>query len=305
MIATDSAEGALLTAVTKLFAIDPNPESFNALVRRRVPPNRGTRFTHDRPDTCIYIARSRNTNVVAYTANLIPQCRAGSVTPFDSAVHPEVSIDCACDINPADPIHPYFVNLEPSYLAERRRKGIVGDCDDLNFMERRVAYGYRHKSLDVPLEMAAMFANGGLSPEGSGNPMDEGQRELAVQWWSTWQPFVVNFVALTSLPGLLLRLPPLGTGMGNSRDAAGTDNSSGDPTACDSSRNTVPVIIAIIYGELSVLERVYVKSVERWLRLPYVEYIEIFGVSIGTGEPTYERKNNDGTVELPADAEES
>jgi hypothetical protein len=47
--------------------------------------------------------------------------------------------------------------------------------------------------------------------------------------------------------------------------------------------------IVAINGEPSVLERVYVESRERWIGLPEILYIDLFGRTKGTGVPINER----------------
>jgi len=41
-----------------------------------------------------------------------------------------------------------------------------------------------------------------------------------------------------------------------------------------------------------VVEKVYVRSIEpkHFYQLPKVEYIEVFGSALATGEPTYQKK---------------
>ncbi|CUG90987.1 Hypothetical protein, putative [Bodo saltans] len=52
-----------------------------------------------------------------------------------------------------------------------------------------------------------------------------------------------------------------------------------------------PVFVSVIGGQASVATRIYVKSTEpkHFWNLPSVEYVELFGVSIATGEATYEK----------------
>jgi len=288
MSALDAQELSLIAAITRIYALSDSPSfctpsAFNAILRSGTPKDRGARFTHDRPDTCMYIARSKNANVVAYTANFV-DC---------DGTDAEDGTMVASEIQANDPIHAYFVNLEPSYVAERRRKGIVGDCDDLNMLERRLAYGCRHKMLKLSTDILELLNQQYVPCDDDDDSRRAEMAQSLMEWWSVLQPFAVHFVALPSLSGVLLRLPPLLSGAHSESDTCPHSGSS------SSEARTLPVILAVINGELSVLERVYVKSVERWMRLPYVEYIEIFGVSIDSGKLTYEKKMNDGSTEPP------
>ncbi|KPA78222.1 hypothetical protein ABB37_06383 [Leptomonas pyrrhocoris] len=133
---TVKEDSALFFAVTETYAVPTasaryrTPRQFNELLRSRL--RQRNRFNRDHHDTCMYIARSKNANVVAYTANLVDVKTNQSV---------ESGIGRHCALRKDDPLHPYFVNLEPSYVAERRRKGVEYDCDDLNILERTMAYG--------------------------------------------------------------------------------------------------------------------------------------------------------------------
>lgn len=50
-----------------------------------------------------------------------------------------------------------------------------------------------------------------------------------------------------------------------------------------------PVALATIDGQAARLQRIYVKTVERTLAPPKVEYVELFGVQPGTGSALSER----------------
>lgn len=329
-----TSEEATPTATTAL-----SPAAFNTLVRGRIPP-RGARFTHDHHDTCAYIARSKNANVVAYTANFIVPAAAAAAEAADAARHKQhhahhthhhncapqkghylpagfafavSGANASCAWNPLNPIHGYFVNLEPSYLEARRKKGTVGDCDDLKLVERKLAYGLNTKVLDcgehigkqLPSRLKPDSALYKLLavPSGGSNSGAAVLAELR-DWWKILQPLAGTFVALPSWPAFMLRLPPLAspTPAPDASDATTTDTTTtteGGTAPWCTDADTVPAIIAVIANQLSVLEKVYVKSVERWMRLPYVEYIEVFGVSLADGTATYEKLNNDGSHQPP------
>lgn len=90
--------------------------------------------------------------------------------------------------------------------------------------------------------------------------------------------FEVKFVALSSRRMLFLSAPHRG------------GNGSGDGAP---PRHT-PVLLCVIGGVPSVAQRIYVKSTEpkHFWNLPSVEYVELFGHSIETGEATYEKITN-------------
>ncbi|KAK7200119.1 hypothetical protein NESM_000061900 [Novymonas esmeraldas] len=350
---TVKEDSELFFSVTRSFSIPGAssqyvaPRAFNELVRSRLQQR--NRFNRDHHDTCMYIARSKNANVVAYTANLanpVTSERVGS------------GIGQHCVLRRDDPLHAYFVNLEPSYVEDRRRKGVEYDCDDLNMIERTMAYGcsatpvntesvLRYWGKHTPEAVAALQEewrtagsaavpeeeddNNELGDDGeqrraeSAPPLTAESMDAALQtWWAPFHPFISRFVALPTWPGLLLCLPPVGK-MGTSRRSSSVvatphakspkstppdaSLAQEDPTnvvyghhtepapstatsGVLASEDTVVVIVASIGGELSVLEKVYVQSIEpkRFYNLPKVEYIEVFGVSIATGAPTYEKK---------------
>ncbi|EAN91558.1 hypothetical protein, conserved, partial [Trypanosoma cruzi] len=58
--------------------------------------------------------------------------------------------------------------------------------------------------------------------------------------------------------------------------------------------DTLAVLLGFVGGVLSVLQRVYVCSVEpkHFYQLPTVKYIEFFGVSLESGSDTYEKRAN-------------
>jgi hypothetical protein len=43
------------------------------------------------------------------------------------------------------PVESYWLNLEPSYRDSRRKKGIVHDREEQNFLDRRFAWGFESK----------------------------------------------------------------------------------------------------------------------------------------------------------------
>lgn len=346
---TVKEDSHLFFAVTQKYSVPAasesytTPRDFNVLLRSRL--RQRNRFNRDHHDTCMYIARSKNANVVAYTANLVD---------VQSRQNVASGIGRHCVLRKEDPIHPYFVNLEPSYVAERRRKGMEYDCDDLNMLERTMAYGvsatvvntegvlhyWGKKTPEAFAELqrgwvaggsAGVAAEGeeGAAPssaakveDGSANALTADSLDAVLRsWWAPFHPYVSHFVALPTWPGLVLCLPPLNAAGGSRRGSMKETNPGEQPpqeapadvaqtcttygthtepshltptTGVLSDDDTVVVIVALIDGELSVVESVYVSSIEpkRFYQLPKVEYIEVHGVSLATGEPTYEKKTS-------------
>ncbi|CAG9573405.1 conserved hypothetical protein [Leishmania major strain Friedlin] len=372
---TVKEDSELFFAVTRGFSVPgvssqyQTPLAFNQLMRSRL--RQRNRFNHDHHDTCAYIERSKNANVVAYTANLVDaatQKRVGS------------GIGRQCVPYRDHTLHAYFVSLEPSYLEERRRKGVEYDCDELSILERTLAYGcsatpvntesvLRYWSKHTPEAFAALreewTADGSVSILAENQATADGEHQgakdvsaagdataapssanaLTVEsldaelktWWAPFHPYISHFVALPTWPGLIVYLPPVAKADSSWRSsvaavespasatlaaqtststdrACAAETTEAEPPMVDttnitygnhtepaeatatsgvlSDEDTVVAIITRIDGELSVLEKVYVKSIEpkRFYNLPRVEYIEVFGVSLATGKETYEKK---------------
>lgn len=356
---TVKEDSELFFAVTRSFSVPgassqyQTPLAFNQLMRGLL--RQRNRFNHDHHDTCAYIERSKNANVVAYTANLV-----------DADTHERVGsgIGRPCVPYRDNPLHAYFVTLEPSYLEERRRKGVKYDCDELSILERTLAYGCsatpvntesvlrywkQHTpeafealqkewkvsgSIGVPAENQGAkdvsAAGGATAAPPSASALTVESLDAALKtWWTPFYPYISHFVALPTWPGLIMCLPPVAK-VDSSRRSSVTAAEAPTSTSTDQARaagtteanppmvdttnttygnhtepaeatatsgvlsdeDTVVAIITRIDGELSVLEKVYVKSIEpkRFYNLPKVEYIEVFGVSLATGKATYERK---------------
>ncbi|RNF22788.1 uncharacterized protein Tco025E_02990 [Trypanosoma conorhini] len=237
--------------------------SLNRLLRQRLPP-RGGRFDHDTKDTFMYIQRSKNRSVVAYAANLLD---AGTRESVQSGAGRR------CVTDPSDPVHAYFVILEPSILEERRRRGVTNEISELSFIQRKLAYGCSAKPLTAV--------------------KSDSTKEDIGPWLQHFDAQAVSYVALPGFPLLLLVLPPLGAAMENDIEAEGAANPAGGEEKQQEATDTLVVLLAVVGGVLSVVERVYVCSVEpkHFYQLPTVKYIEVFGVSLETGEETYEKRS--------------
>ncbi|ORC89456.1 uncharacterized protein TM35_000122310 [Trypanosoma theileri] len=231
----------------KLFELyGKNAASLNRLLRRRIG-TRGNRFNHDHADTFMYIERSKNSNIVAYTANMMGATTKASVSSGAGQ---------SCLVDPHNPVHAYFITLDPPTLESRRKRGITSDIDDLTFIQRKLAYGCHAK----PLHNVTGFTT------------DEAQT-----WFKSFEPFAVSYVALPKVHALLLLLSPLAEGEGEENGPEEKD--------------TTVALVAVVGGKLSVMQRVYVNSTEpkHFYQLPTVNYIEVFGVSLESDEPVYEK----------------
>ncbi|EPY40534.1 hypothetical protein AGDE_03394 [Angomonas deanei] len=325
-----SEEYTLLALVLQQFGVEGKslsylaPRVLNKVIRGHLTPRH--RFANDHHDTCMYIARSKNKNVVAYTANLlIPPASEKKENENEETIDVELHEVARCTptdtgahknaiLNSADPIHAYFINLEPSYIEARRKKGILHDCDDLNFIERTMAYGCSATPLTVVQTFQLQYTLFPTHPEKETLFFQDAttqlfwkelsERSAAVKsvveedakagthtgkikillWLASMRMTFSKFVALSTWPGLLLCLPPLEKNNNNENNETNADFFS--PT------DTVPVIITTIMGEISLLDHVFVASIEpkHFYQLPSVEYIEAFGVCLVTGAETYEKK---------------
>ena len=82
--------------------------------------------THN-PNLLFIVARSCNVNVVAYDARV-------------DVKHPT-------RMNSKDVIDIYWLNLEPKYTENARKKGVAHDRDELSWIERKLGYGAITKEL--------------------------------------------------------------------------------------------------------------------------------------------------------------
>lgn len=272
------------------------PEQFNRFLRTLLSA-RGTRFNHDHHDTCMIVERSKNLNLVVYTANYLdPKTQA----PVASGAGRR------CVIQPKEPIRAYWIKLEPEHVARRRARGQMEDVCELSGIERKLAYGCT----------ASVLTEAALLSEALGKKTPpEWQRRVLRDWHSVFQPCLAKFVALPTFPAMLLTLPPVSSTTAvassssppppppsnvvpSSTDAgtAGEESAAVSPPSPASEafppEDSVPVMLAVIAGEVSLLTKVYVKSIEpkHFYQLPSVEYIEAFGISLATGNQTYEKK---------------
>lgn len=243
----------------------------NCRLRQLILP-RGSRFEYDHRDTFIYIERSKNANVVTYTARFVDAATRKPVASGEKG---------ACILDAKYPVHAEFVVLEPSHQEEHKSKG-KKNTRELNLIERKLAYGVSASPLPINKLLEEMNAQAKSS---NAPPLDASQRETVTRWHTLLNPHILKFVALPSIPFLLLCLPPLPV------DDAHTAH--GDCPNSDDGGTTC-VVIALCEGELCVGNKVYVASVEpkHFYQLPTVEYIDLHSYSIRTGAEVTSRKKH-------------
>ncbi|KAF5219326.1 hypothetical protein ECC02_007662 [Trypanosoma cruzi] len=238
--------------------------SLNRLLRQRVSP-RGNRFERDTPDTFLYIERSKNRNIVAYAARLLDAVTQKSVSSGAGR---------SCIMDHSNPVHAYFIVLESAKFKENQENVVMSEIKELNFIERRLAYGCSAKPIC--------------------RTMSDSMKEGIGPWLKQFDTHALTYVALPGHPLLLLLLPPLGGGTENSAEAEGTSQTNSGGGNEQEATDTLAVLLGFVGGVLSVLQRVYVCSVEpkHFYQLPTVKYIEFFGVSLESGSDTYEKRAN-------------
>ncbi|CAD2220989.1 hypothetical protein, conserved [Angomonas deanei] len=325
-----SEEYTLLALVLQQFGVEGKslsylaPRVLNKVIRGHLTPRH--RFANDHHDTCMYIARSKNKNVVAYTANLlIPPASEKKENENEETIDVELHEVARCTptdtgahknaiLNSADPIHAYFINLEPSYIEARRKKGILHDCDDLNFIERTMAYGCSATPLTVVQTFQLQYTLFPTHPEKETLFFQDATTQLFWKELSERSAAVKSVVEEDAKAGthdwknknfimasvhahdLFEICGPLDVAgfVTVSSSTRKNNNNENNETNADffSPTDTVPVIITTIMGEISLLDHVFVASIEpkHFYQLPSVEYIEAFGVCLVTGAETYEKK---------------
>ncbi|CAJ1024745.1 hypothetical protein NXY56_002713 [Leishmania guyanensis] len=261
-------------------------QQLNSTIRRHLAPR--SRFKCDHHDTCMYIERSKNENIVAYQANLIDS-KTGE--PVKSGAH-----QSCCSFNTADPLHAYWIKINSEHVARRRARGELEDTCELNTIERKLAYGCTASVVSKEKFLSEVLPDKALRAAASREKI-----EAIEHLCEEVQPCLCKFVALSSWSVWMLRLPPLVEGADATANVApNTDKEAsplprgGDEGQALPMRDTVVVMVAVIAGQLSVLQKVYVESIEpkHFYQLPKVAYIEVHGTSLTTGEPTYEKLTN-------------
>lgn len=282
-LATAAAGSATSTSIRQL----------NRAIRSRLVDR--SRFKDDHHDTCMFIERSKNLNVVAYQANLVDSKTGEAITSGAQKRH--------CTFKPTDPLHAYWIKIEPEHVARRRARGETEDLCELNMVERKLAYG-----CNATLLTKEKFAAEVLPDKAARAAATEEERAAIDALHDALQPCLCKFVALSSWQVWMVRLPPLTEGGTSVATAALDTDDDASPASLRASReaeeqrddaafpaaDTVVAMLAFVDGELSVLQKVYVSSIEpkHFYQLPRVEYIEVHGVSLATGKVTYEKRIN-------------
>ena len=96
----------------------------SADVLQKLIEKRGSRFEGDNKNIALYYERSKNANLVVFEIKT-------SASPEHGGKR----------LQKSDTIDAYWLDLEPSYQAKKRAKGITSDRDELNFVERWKGYG--------------------------------------------------------------------------------------------------------------------------------------------------------------------
>ena len=184
---------------------------------------RGKRYPDDNKNVCLILRRSKNANIVVYEAKV--------ENPLDSMHEPALSV--------AETLEGYWQDLDPKAQAKKRKKGIMSDRDDLNYIEKKMAYGFSCTRSTTEIDA-----------------------------------YTVTMVALPTRP-MTLRLKQL-------------------PFATSADERSavefVPIMCLKINGVDCVLESIYVHATEPkhvW-NLPTVEYIELHGFAMKTGDRVME-----------------
>lgn len=276
---------------------EEKPELFHGnlryLLARKVPP-RGSRFNLDHHDMCLYIARSKNANVVVYQAKYKPE-HSDNLGEGGENVNSGVRTECT--LHPTETLHPMWIKLEPEHVARRRARGETDDRCELNMIEKKMAFGCSTSPLSFNAFCEAFFAQVQEKKSSKSTVVDYSvekanpkkltpeQEAAALNWWKAFQPHLVKFVAVPKCPVLMLSLKPVQAENAASPPAklyAGFDSTSSS-SSWFSMGDSVPVLLTIIQGRVCILEHIYVASTEpkHFYQLPKVDYIDFFGYTVG------------------------
>ncbi|KPI84186.1 hypothetical protein ABL78_6760 [Leptomonas seymouri] len=272
-------------------AVSANVHQLNRSIRRCLVDRR--RFNNDHHDTCMFIERSKNLNVVAYTANLVDLKTGAAVASGEKKAD--------LTFKASDPLHAYWIKIEPEHVARRRARGEMEDICELNMVERKLAFGCSANLLSKEKFFAEV-----LTDKASRNAATAEERGAIEVLYDELHPCLCRFTAMPSWPVWMVRLPPLMENTaasvalldteddGVSSSACASRDSNGGEALAFNMRSTVVAMLALINGELSVLQKVYVCSVEpkHFYQLPRVEYIDVYGTSLATGKELCERRVN-------------
>jgi Domain of unknown function (DUF4833) len=89
------------------------------------------------PNILFIIARSKNANIVVYEAKMVGAVSgsggASSSSSGGRAAEPQ--------LDSSEPVIVYWLDIDPAYQKENRRKGVMSDRSELGSVEKRFAYG--------------------------------------------------------------------------------------------------------------------------------------------------------------------
>ena len=219
------------------------------LSAKRLRLARGSRFQGDKPNIFLYVERSLNKNIVVYES------------PIEQADGRSGAARVGLSLT--EPVRAYWLDIDPTYVEKRRKKGILTDVEELNFIEKKMAYG-----ITATLEVAE-GAGGRLgSPLSSSMTLRQPSRHMLVPSQSAMVhgeiSFTLDFAALPTrgMRLVLLEVLMFTTAQEESGQVA-----------------VVPVVECIVDGKRCVLERVYVATSTSAFRTS-PEYVDLFGLSV-------------------------
>jgi hypothetical protein len=234
---------------------------------------RGQRFPEDKPTICFYIERSKNANIVVYDCLM-------EVPTISGVVEGSVAIDTAQnDPNPVplvfnskkgkSPLQAYWLDKDPSFALPKRQQGITTDRSELNFLEKRMAYGANLEPVAETVLPASRTNVVITAPDGTTSqaPLDAYPDTMATR-------ATVSFVAL---PQRVMSLHMARCHIANTTCGQGCTHPQGA---------WAPVITVTINSVLCVAEKVFVKSREsrHFWQLPSVDYVDLYGFSLESDE---------------------
>jgi hypothetical protein len=218
--------------------------------------SRGSRFSGDKENIFLFVERSLNKNIVVYESILEqPEGGAGPLSNHNVG------------LSLSEPVKAYWLDIDPAYVEKRRKKGVMTDVEELNFIEKKMAYGLSAELETV--DASPLSVTGGRR---SSRHILVPSQTSAVRGKHS---FTLKFAALPTrdmrLVLLQVRLVKAG---GASPHIA-----------------VVPVVECIIDGKRCVLERVFVGTSTSAFRTS-PDFVDLFGRSVEEscfGEQTSER----------------
>lgn len=266
------SKGEVLIAnqLMQLVMDDTNCEKFNAILRdiaiRRDPilhkaageidSNKAgeipapPRFEDDEKNIMLFIERNKNKNVVVYRAMLSEASTVGKNAERlneDDAIAARKTLK----FNDKEPLDAFWLDIDPAYVASNRKNGVMTNRCELNMIDRKMAYGV-HVNSTKPIEsLLSLF----------GTNEAERTKNGVSPYCPITDPRIlpVSFVAIDSRSFYMI-LTKVTTGI--------------------AVRPIVylPIIVSVINGKLSVVERIFVQAKEGGMfSLPKVDYVDLSG----------------------------